>query len=739
MFRLAIYLFIGFHCLLVNAEQNTDYSINDQYSQYTYGGIGLIETPSARFSNDGEFRFGISTEAPYNRLYAKMQFFPWLEAVVRYTEGTYEDYYGAASKTDAPQTWKDKGLDVKIKLMEESSILPELALGLIDLGGTGAYSSEYLVASKRFQNIDWSIGIGWGRLGGVDHINNIIGWLDGNRKTRGGYKPRGGALSLDRFFSGKNNSIFGGIEYFTPIDNLSLKLEYDTSDYSRVIGREIVFNELGDIFELDSRFNYAANYRYDLSERDKLDFSVGVVRGNTPYINLAVHSNLNFSGTPKIVMGAEQLRESSLESYLSLNQDWKKYLNEMIMWEMGNAGFVTHNIIYNGNEIAAEISQSRFQKTTQALDLASRILANNAPKNIQLITVINLDNGIETLRSSVAKDSLVRAVKVGALPEELLVFNDRKTLGDDVVFAENEYLYPNFYWEVRPHLNSTIQHQQKFFFWQLEALIHTEYSIKKGLYLTTDIGIDITSNFDDYYYHITDGDLHHVRQNRRLYLTEGKTGLRRMALDYLLDLHPNIKAKLSVGYLEWMYGGAGGELLYIPDNKRWALGMDAYWVKQREFDQRFSFRDYQTVTGFLTYYQDIPFYNMRLKVSTGKFLGKDKGTMIDISRRFASGARVGGFAALTDCDPDCVGEGSFHKGIYFELPMDLFYLQSSTRNKTGYSWSPLTKDAGAKIDAGGLYHLMTNATDEVDSLRQKSWSIKKILSGFSTTKPFSAE
>ena len=47
--------------------------------------------------------------------------------------------------------------------------------------------------------------------------------------------------------------------------------------------------------------------------------------------------------------------------------------------------------------------------------------------------------------SSVAKDSLVRAVKVGALPEELLVFNDRKTLGDDVVFAENEYLYPNFF------------------------------------------------------------------------------------------------------------------------------------------------------------------------------------------------------------------------------------------------------------------------------------------------------
>ncbi|SVD90644.1 uncharacterized protein METZ01_LOCUS443498, partial [marine metagenome] len=258
---------------------------------------------------------------------------------------------------------------------------------------------------------------------------------------RGGYTERGGKINLNRFFSGKNTSIFGGFEYFTPIDNLSLKLEYDTSDYSNIIGLETVFNETGDIFELDSRFNYAMNYRVNLGERDKLDLSLGFVRGNTVYANLAVHSNLNFIGAPKIIMGSEQLRESSLESYTSLNQDWKKYLTDTIIWEMGNAGFVTHNIIYNDNEIAAEISQARFQKTTQALDLASRILANNAPKNINQITVINIDNGLETLRSSIDKDSLVKAVRAGALPEELLVFNDIKTLDDNVAFGENDYLY----------------------------------------------------------------------------------------------------------------------------------------------------------------------------------------------------------------------------------------------------------------------------------------------------------
>jgi len=121
-----------------------------------------------------------------------------------------------------------------------------------------------------------------------------------------------------------------------------------------------------------------------------------------------------------------------------------------------------------------------------------------------------------------------------------------------------------------------------------------------------------------------------------------------------------------------------------------------------------------------------------LKLSAGKFLGKDVGAMIDVSRRFKSGARVGGFAALTDCDSECVGEGSFHKGIYFELPMDLFYIQSTTRKKTGYSWSPLNKDAGAEISRIELYELMSDASDEIDQLRPTSWSVKKILSGFGT-------
>ena len=728
MKKLIIFSFFILSPLLSHAN-NDDLIYQDQYSQSTFGGIGLIQTPTARFSNDGEFAFGLSSETPYRRLYSKMQFFPWLETVLRYTENTAQPY-GPGST----QTWKDKGLDLKFRLFEENNLMPGLALGFLDIGGTGAYASEYIVATKSLSNLDLSLGFGWGRLGGVDHLSNIFGWIDDSRKTRGTGTDLGGTISFDRFFSGENTSIFGGIEYFTPIENLSLKLEYDSSDYSFQERKEIKFDEVGDIFSLDSRFNYALNYRLKIGERDNVDLSLGYLRGNTLYANFAVHSNLNFSGSPKVVMGRETLRESNLEPYFDLNEEWKTYLSDKIMWELGNVGFVTHRLLYNSEELVAEISQSRFLDPSLLFDLASRILANNAPKNIKKITIINIDQGIETIRTTIDKEVLTNAVEKGLPLDSLFEYNKRLPLSNDTQIKDNEYLYPNFYWEIKPHMTGTLQHQIKYYFWQLEALIHTEYSIAKGLYFTTDIGIDITNNYDEYTYHIPDGELHHVRQNRRLYLTEGETGLRRMALDYLVDIHPNIKAKLSAGYLEWMYGGFGGEILYIPDSKDWAIGLDTFWLKQRDFDQKFSFQDYQTVTGFISYYREIPFYNMRFKLSLGRFLGKDKGALVDVSRRFNSGARVGGSVALTDCDPQCVGEGSFNKWIYFELPMDLFYIQRSTKAKTGYVWSPLTKDAGQKVEGGGgLYNLMVYTSDESDILRDKNWSVKKIFSGFGTT------
>ena len=712
------YHFLLIIFFVISVAKSEEYQ--EKYSQNSLGGIGLIQIPSARSSQDGAFVFGVSAESPYNRLFSRVQIFPNLEAVLRYTETTFQPY-----NSGSEQTWKDKGIDFKFNIIQESELFPAISIGFNDFGGTGAYSSEYVAATKKFNNIDFTLGLGWGRLGGTDHIDNPF-----SKSENRSFKRGGGRLDIGRLFSGEKISVFSGIEYFTPVDNLSFKIEYDTSDYSFAEGKRVKFDEAGKIFQLDSRINYAISYSYDITESDSLNFNLGYVRGNTLLASFAISTDLNYEIKPKYVSPAETLNKPYLKPYTELNDKWKKYVTDTIFWQFSNVGFVTHNIIFDDNQLIVEISQNRFKKTSSAIDLALRILANNAPKNIEKLTVINFDFGVETLRASIMKDELFELAKLGPTDMSNIDFETIRDYSDDSITINNPSLYPNFFWIAKPHLVGTLQHQERFYFWGLEALIQTEYAFRKGLYFSTDIGIRIDDNFDEYTYHIPDGQLHHVRQDRRLYLTEGKTGMRKAALDYFTSINPNLYAKFSFGYLEWMYGGFGGQLLYKPDNKRWAIGIDSYWVKHREFDQRFSFRDYETVTGFLSYYYDIPFFDMRLKTSIGRFLGKDKGIDIDVSRLFKSGARVGAKMAFTDCNTICVGEGSFNKYIYFTLPMDKFYLKSSTRNNATYSWSPLTKDAGTKIHVSDLFDIVVDASDRIEEERSKNWSPKKIFSGF---------
>jgi len=485
------------------------------------------------------------------------------------------------------------------------------------------------------------------------------------------------------------------------------------------------------MLDVDSPINYSLNYRRMMSERSKLDVALGFSRGNTVYSNFTVHTNLNFLTAPKFKLGPESIPVNKTAPYIELDEKGQNFVRDQILYNLGRVGIVTHELIFNGKEIQAEISQGRFRKPIDAIDLASRILAIHSPQNFEIITVINFDLGLETFRSTIRKDELMNKLMARGLYESDFVFNEKTPILQNAKRVKNPNLYPNFFWQLKPHLAGTIQHQIKFYFWQLEAFLHTEYAFKRGLYFTTDIGVNIINNFDEYTYHVPDGDLFHVRQDRRLFLTEGETGLRKMALEYTFPINSNIKARLSAGYLEWMFGGFGGDFLYMPDNSNWALGLDAYWLKQRDFDQRLGFQNYDTVTGFLTYYYKVPFYDLTFKISGGKFLAKDVGVQIDIGRRFKTGAKVGAIVSLTDCDAECVGEGSFNKWIYFNLPMDLF--AQTTRSRGAWAWSPLTKDAGTKAHVGNLYDVSTNAIDEIDLLRRESWSVKKIFSGFSTS------
>src|SRR5258706_11844872 len=132
-----------------------------------WGEVGLLQTPTARMADAGTLTVHFSHVWPYTRGNVFAQPLDWLEARFPYSQIANRPYAPTGG-----QTLKDKSFDAKFRLWRESAYAPELAVGFRDVAGTGLFSSEYLVGSKRYGAFDLSLGIGWGYMvGNLGSVN----------------------------------------------------------------------------------------------------------------------------------------------------------------------------------------------------------------------------------------------------------------------------------------------------------------------------------------------------------------------------------------------------------------------------------------------------------------------------------------------------------------------------------------------------------------------------------------
>ena len=221
----------------------------DPPSLNLYGMTGLIDMPSAEMQPDGQFSITSSYFGGYLRNTIAVQFLPWLETAFRYS--VLKDMLPGPDET----TLYDRSFDLKLRLIEESPEWPGVVIGLQDFLGTGVYSGEYVAATKNFLGGDLKVtgGFGWGRFGGNLGLDNPL-CRGQNRfcdRTRSG--GLGGEVEFGQFFSGEEIGVFGGLEWQTPVDGLTFKIEYSDDEYSRE-------RELGS-FSPNIPFNFGLEYR----------------------------------------------------------------------------------------------------------------------------------------------------------------------------------------------------------------------------------------------------------------------------------------------------------------------------------------------------------------------------------------------------------------------------------------------------------------------------------------------
>ena len=604
-----------------------------------HGAVGLINMPTARLYDESSYGFTFYDGNPDQKITMTSYPFDWLEASFFYANIQDKPYCSFDFDPVCNQDYKDKGFNFKVRLKEEG-IWPAVAIGINDIAGTGLYSSEYIVGSYGVNKTDFHFGLGWGNLNGSGrNFRNPLGKLDESffdRPTDN--KDLGGQFQPSRYFSGETVSPFFGVTHVLN-DRYLLKLEYDTTKAPGKIG----FEEPKQDFSVGVDFSLSKNFTIGISSE----------RGNSTSIRLT-YKNHSKTSKPKY-----EYKEPNH------NQTDSKYIR--LIRNLNENGIGVNKIIEGADVIGIEMSQFIHPN----LDVIDEII-KRATYNAGIQKSVKTDLRIADLKArSEYDEAFERSAK--------LIYQRQ---------AKNKFK-TNTRLSIRPFLAS----REEFFKGALMIENDSEYSFLDNLFFSSNLKYSLADNFDDLKYPPVNTYPAQVRSDVKEYLKNFNKGIfiGRAQFDYHISPKKNHHIMISAGILEEMFNGAGFEYLYYDQDSSFAVGFETFEVKKRDYMMRFDTLDYRNITGHLNlYYRNYGRIPFDAKISYGEYLAGDEGLTIDLSRSFSNGTKFGIFASFTDVTSEEFGEGSFDKGIYFNIPV--------FGNLINYSWRPLTKDPGAKLN-----------------------------------------
>ena len=616
--------------LFVNQLNSDSYDYN---SFNNHGVLGLINTPTARFYDEGVHGITLYDGTPDQKITLSSSPYDWLEASFFYSNIQGLPYPGFEY-----QDYKDKGFNIKLKLKKEGR-LPAIALGLNDFAGTGFHSSEYIVASYGIKKLDMHFGLGWGQLDGSSkNFKNPFTYLKNNFEIRSNDIDKGGTLNPSRYFSGKSTSPFFGVSYIFN-KNIILKIE---SDSTNTEGGRIDYDKK------KSDFSFGADYLINNN------FSIGASfeRGN--YLSL----RFIYRNNPSRSIKKYEYRDPEI------NIDDNKY--SKLIKNLEENGIGVEKITESSKSIGLELTQ---------------FIHPNLKVVEQIIAEASRKSGIN---KNIKKDIKIADLK-GVSELDEVYFRNAKTIYERETSSR---INTDTGIRFRPFFAS----REEFFKGAILVENNTEFIIKENLFFNTNLKYNLKDNFDDLRFPPVTTFPAQVRSDIKQYLLNMDEGILigRAQVDYHFTPKDNHHLMFTGGILEDMFSGIGFEYLWFKVNNNYSFGVEAFKVRKRDYKWKFGHLDYENTTLTANfYYRNYGYIPFDMKISAGEYLAGDIGTTIEFSRKFANGVVFGAFATFTDVTFEEFGEGSFDKGIFFNIPI--------FGNSFAYTWRPLTKDPGATI------------------------------------------
>lgn len=563
------------------------------------GSRGLNVVPDARMDAPGTLRAGVGVSDPYVHFAVGAQIAEPLSVTIRQSALV-------SSLTDSPRALSP-ALDVRLRLVPESAHLPAVAIGADALFGARALASEYIVASKRYGDVDISAGLGWGRMGRGGAFGNPFGFLDRDRKP-----DEDGVNGPGDWLTGRKIAPFAGVAWmpsFAP--GLALK-----GDWS---GADLWAAER----DADPGFRAPPRWTAGLSWRVAPGLELGLGTAGAR----SLMASLNLSGMPER-WPVRGWKASSVQKTTS-----------GLYGVSGSAG---------GQTLSARLTLDPGRPAALQVGRAMRAMAAATGAKTGLLSLSLERDGtrgpVVTLTGA-----KVRQLEGGrASPEE--IWRAARFAPPDLSARKDlPGLTGRFRWILQTDLGLSERTSAVIHRTALLAGGDVRVPVASGITLGGRVRANLFGNADEIPARATGAGTSPGRAEFGAF-----SGLRVMPealyATVAATLAPGVHASATGGYLEEMYAGTGGEILWRPFEGRVALGADGWLALPRDPGTAgaLGLGDAPVLTGHLNAWYEWPENDLTFYVRAGRYLAGDVGGTLGAMREWRNGVRLDASLTVTD-------------------------------------------------------------------------------------------
>ena len=640
----------------------------DTQSYTSYGTIGLIDMPTAASDSDGRLILSQSGFDGDRRTSLTAQILPRLSASFRYSA------HGRNGNEAGGYSNHDRSFDLRFRAVDEGQYMPAFAIGLNDFIGTGWYTGEYVVGTKNIGPVEVTAGLGFGRLATFGGFDSPLGQIDERFKTRAGRDVGvGGELEATEWFQG-DTAAFGGMAWHLG-KGFTAKFEYSSDRYNR----ETSYLEHQTPWNYGLTWNSGKGYFLQSSflHGDKIALSAHLVMDPKDPPNGPGRELAPIPLRQKVLEGSPFYLESTNETVLKtvLKAD----------------GFKLTSLDLEQNPPRLQLVNQKYRSTAQALGRAARTASRYLSDNFDSFYIEFIEDDLVILSAEINRNQLIDSV-VSAEPSENFLdtvkFQDTTALGFDQSDSKK------FSWSIGPYVEYSLFDPLAPIRGEVGAELFTQYTLGSGFYIDGRFRKSIVGNFDKVLRQ-SDSVLPHVRSDHDIYGRDGDPGIDQLTITKVNKIMPSVYGKLTAGYLEKMFAGVSGEILWKPISSSLGIGIELSQVQQRNFDMLWGLQNYQVTTGHLSAYYFFK-NGFMTQLDAGQYLAGDRGYTLRVGRKFGNGWNMGAYATVTNVPFAKFGEGSYDKGIFAEIPLD-WSIGSPYRTTSKIEFNVMTRDGGAKL------------------------------------------